>query len=1206
MHRILFIALLVVSGVSGAQAPERKESKDLELKKKEINITPDKSLAGDITRKKKKEEIAPALTYDAFRLNLEGQITSKRREQIDDLKKIIELSNDPKEKPNLLFRLGELFWEESKYYFFEANRKDDDKIRALNADNKAGVERAEAEKKELADKSHEFAQKAVEQYRRIVQEYKDFERTDEVLYFLGLNLFEMGDEKRGLAAYNRLISKYQKSRYLPDSYLAVGEFYFNNSKGKRDFLEKALENYKASAKFPENAVYGYALYKQGWCHFNMNDFDKAMDQFKAVVLYADFAGEKEVEGAPSKGGKSNRTGLAREARNDFVRAYSRGGGTPNEAKDKFSRLAKTPDDLRLMMKQLANLLYEDGKDREAAVTYNMLINERPISAEAPGFQSRIIDCIMRAGNKKMTVQAVRRLVKIMDDVLSKNPKLEEKDKKSLDEARELSERTISNLAVSWHNEAKKTRDDETFDLANDVYADYLTLFPESPKAYDLRFFWATLLSDNLNKFDTAAAEYTKVVLTDIGKVEKNAKPGKYFFEAAYASILAWDEVVKKGAFAPVPIGAAAPIPPEKKSLIDACERYLKYVEKGDKKVEIAYKVARIYYDYNHLDEAIPRYTDIALKYPDYKSENGDRVGESAANQVLDSYNLLKDWQKLNEAARKFYAADKLAVGKFRDELATYIEQSSFKLINQLEANKEYQKAAEAYLAFVTEWSKSDLADQALFNASIDFFNARMLDRAIEVRKQIIQKYPKSKFVPDTMFALAEGYEAITDFERASDYYEKYTAQFEKSRGPVGKKGVPKTPAKKDSKKDAKAKEAKEGPEQVWVEDKAQDALFNAGIFRDGLGQYKQALRNREKYLELWPASKDAEAVIKSIIDLYEKTGQWGRAQKDYEEYERKFMKEPSKVLWAEGRIAAIFEDKLKNGAGARRIYKRIGEYYSQLGKKQREALDIQALDAVARGSFVGNEDDYKKYSAVKLRWSSIQNLGELKATIAAKGNALKEVQKAYTATVVLKSADPAICALHKIGLAYDQFAEAVVNFPVPKGMTEDLLIEVRPQFEQQAQDPKNNAAEFFTAVVQKSRELDVFNQCTTAALEMLRTKYKPEQFPSMKEDVLELKFDPHKQMAIGGGVLTSIQPVPAIAPEKAAELRNKARELGRDVADLGSRPPPERDEPPPLSKSAPKATSPSTAVKATPPSARPQEVPKSAPQKDTDEPEEPL
>jgi tetratricopeptide (TPR) repeat protein len=1161
MPRSVFAIALVLSFAAVAQ--ERHEAKEVELKKKETSIVPDKSLAGDVTRKKETKSDAPAFKFDQLRAAIEGQVAGKRREQVEELQKIIDLSQDKKEKPSLYFRLGELYWEESRYYFFEANRKDDEKIAALTREDKAGVDRAESEKQDLLSQSKEYAQKAVEQYSRIVQEYKDFERTDEVLYFLGLNLMEMNDDKRALVAYTRLISKYSKSRYLPDAYLAVGEYNFNNSKSKRELLEKALDAYKNAAKFPENAVYGYAIYKQGWCYFNMNDFDKAMDQFKAVVIYADIAGQSEVEGSGK--GKSARAGLVKEARNDFVRAYARGGGGPGEAKEKFGKLAKTADDLRLMMKQLAGLYYEDGKDQDAALAYDMLIKERPTSPDAPGFQGRIVDCVMRTGKKRITVQQVRRLVKIMDDVLKGNPKMDDKDKKALDEARDLSERTTSNLAVSWHNEAKKTRDEETFGFANEVYADYLALFPENPKAYDLRFFWAGLLSDNLNKYDKAGEEYAHVFQQDIAKVEKGEKPGKFMVDAAYNSILAWDEVVKKArADGKMKTDAAADptkkanIPPEQKGLLDACEKYLKYVEKSDRRVEILYKVARVYYEYNYFDEAVARYAEIALKHPDYKAEDGSKLAEFAANQVLDSFNLLQDWVKVNEWAKKFYAEEKLATGKFREELAKLIEQSSFKLINQLEAKKEYAKAADAYMGFVTDWPKSELADKALFNASIDFFNARMLDRAIEVRKQIVTKYPKSQYVPQTMYALAEGYEAVADFESAASYYESYAGNYEKTRGPAGRRA----PA-------AAKKDAKPAAEQVWDEAKSQDALINAGVFRDGLGQYKQALHNREKYLELWPQAKDAETIEKSIIDLTEKMGQFTKVTKLLEDYEKKYVRDPNKVLYGEGRLATTYEDKLKNPRQARGIYVRVQDYYEKLTKKQQQSLDITALDAVARADFALNDDTSKKYQALKLRWSALQNVGELKGSLATKAKALEELQKTYTRTVSFKSADPAICALFKIGQAYDQFAEALANPPVPKGIPDDLLTEVKSQFDQQAQPVKDKAAEAFTAVVKKSQELDIFNPCTTAALEMLRTKYRPEQFPKMGEDVLELKLDTSHQATIGQDLLTTVQPVPVVSPEKAAELRSHTREVGRDVADLKAS---DRDfTPPPDSKPEPRS-----------------------------------
>jgi tetratricopeptide (TPR) repeat protein len=1173
MLRSAFIFVCVLSVAASAQAQEKgqekKAAKDAELGKKETSIAPDKSLAGDVTRKKTKQENAPTLQYDTFRLGVESQVNTKRKEQIEDLKKIIELSSDLKERPKLLFRLGELYWEESKFYFFEANRKDDEYIKAMNANDKAGMERAKADKEAKIEESKGQAKLAVDQYSEIIQKHKDFDRNDEVLYFLGQNLMEMGDEKKSLVAYKRLIEKYPKSKYLPDAHLAFGEFYFNSSKAKRDLIERALTSYKEAAKFPDNAVYGYALYKQGWCYFNLGDYEKAMDMYKAVILFGEIAGTEEVEG--KKGGKGNRQGLVKEARNDFVRSYARLlTGTPTEGRERFSKLAKAPDDMRTMMKQLASLYYEDGKDKEAALAFDMLIKERPTAPEAPGFQGKIIDCVMRAGNKQMTVQQVRRLVKVMDDVKAANKNCSEdaKCKGPMEEAKELSERTISNLAVNWHNEGKKTRDEPTFEFANQVYADYMALFPDSPKSYDLRFFWAELLNDNLNKYDKSAEQYTAVVMMDIAKGDKchappeldekgkpKNVPCKYLVNAAYNSILAFDEVVKKDATIKPPVlvdpTKKLDIPPSKKALLEACERYIKYVPKGEKQVEIAYKAAKIYYDYNDLDQAVPRFAEIALKHPDYKFENGDKAGEIAANLVLDSYNLLGDWGKVNEWARKFYAEERLANGKFREDLAKLIEQSAFKLVNQLEARKDYGKAAEAYLGFVAEFPRSEIADKALFNASIDFFNAKMLDRAIETRKKIIENYKKSPYVPQTMYALAEGYEAIANFDGAADYYEIYAAAYEKSLA-GSKKGAPKkaAPASKKGAKEApkpSGDDAAKG-EQVWEESKAQIALFNSGIFRDGLGVYRAALRDREKYLELWPDSKDAEAVFLSIVDLHERNNQWVKAQKQLEEFEKKYcMKDPNKMLTSEGRIASIYEDKLRNKGAARKIYDRILDYHEKLPKKIKGSLEIGALDPVARGHFIRNEDEWKKFEKLKLKWSKLTNIGELKTSILAKSKALEGIQKNYTATVGFKSADPAICALYKIGMAYDDFYKAMNGIVIPKGAPEDLQAEVHAQFAQESNPLKEKAAEAFVATVAKSQEFSIFNPCTIAALEKLRTEYKPEQYPKMGEDVMEMKLEGFKGQAIGDDLLTSIQLVPV--SEGSGDLNAKTRDVGRDVAD---------------------------------------------------------
>src|SRR5262249_59582958 len=81
----------------------------------------------------------------------------------------------------------------------------------------------------------------------------------------------------------------------------------------------------------------------------------------------------------------------------------------------------------------------------------------------------------------------------------------------------------------------------------------------------------------------------------------------------------------------------APLAPQRKTLLDACERYLKYLPKGEKRVEIAYKAAKLYYDHHRYDEAVFRFSEIALTAPDYKFDNRDPAGEIAANLVPECY-----------------------------------------------------------------------------------------------------------------------------------------------------------------------------------------------------------------------------------------------------------------------------------------------------------------------------------------------------------------------------------------------------------------------------------------------------------------------------------------------------------------------------------------------------------------------------------------
>ena len=186
-----------------------------------------------------------------------------------------------------------------------------------------------------------------------------------------------------------------------------------------------------------------------------------------------------------------------------------------------------------------------------------------------------------------------------------------------------------------------------------AYIAYLTIFPDSPKAYDLRFYHGELLFDNLQDYRQAAQEYARVVAEDVKLVDAKKKPGRWFQKAAEDSVFAWEQVVKTPDTPLSRTGSGnerpIPIPPDEQGLLSACETYAKYFPHGDKTVEVHYKAAQIYYRANRFDEAIRLFGVIATEHPD------SSLAVYSANLILDSYNIQGRYQEVHDWAKRFYA-----------------------------------------------------------------------------------------------------------------------------------------------------------------------------------------------------------------------------------------------------------------------------------------------------------------------------------------------------------------------------------------------------------------------------------------------------------------------------------------------------------------------------------------------------------------------
>jgi tetratricopeptide (TPR) repeat protein len=1099
---------LVATGAPGGAPPARAYTKD---KKDEA----------------KEQKRKPVLDYQQMRRGrkVDRQMAEKRQGIREQLEQLLAYEKDPKEVPQLQFQLAENYFEEAQSYFDMAQELDEKLVK--DPTNEKLRAQIDGEKKKFRQVEDTWRNKAIDKYKQVAQDYPEYPGRDQVLFYLGEAMWDMKRHKEALAVHKELISTYPQSVYVPDAYLAFGEFYFDKAE-----LDKALMAYKKVAEYKDSQVYMYAIYKQGWCYYNLHEWDKAKESFQEVVHMSDM----------EEGTTGRKIDLRKEALNDFTLTYSHAGGA-EAAPRVFQRLA--PKEAHGLLVNLASMFFGAGQDKKAIILYRYLIDAEKCSAEVPFYQGRVVDAASRVGDKRYTVTQVRRLLELFKSVEGcvKNP--DEKQKGRIQEARELAELTLRKLSSTWYKEAKETQQKETFEYAQELFGDYLDLFPESKDAYDMRFAYAELLFHRLGRYDRAAVEYTKLVEEDLAFLKKHGKfppketdpkkrsaPGTYLCDSAFKSMQANRELLKKDRKTEKKKTKEArkagdegkkkqtkqAIPRNKLRFIRSAEIYMDNCPQDQDVGDVKYDIAKTYYDYYHLDEAIKRFDELVRDIP--KSD----LALYSANLVLDALQEKEDFEALNTYARKYFKnQDLMANEKLRADLTRLIPEIAFKRISGLEALlakppegqpvlpevRIKSKVAFAYIGFWREFPQNSLADDALFNASILYEQAERLDKARKARELLIEKYPESDLVPGTIFNLAENYERLADFARAASLYERYAETYKKMKGlgkavsykqggKPDKKPAGKKPADKKAAKAAK-EERFEGNRRTWNLEDAQDALMNAGIYREALRQYDKAVKNRNEYVDLFPDSPDAHKVFYSIGLMHERLGKHALAAEVYKAFAQKYFKQdPDKAIAAHMKRAVLLRKQKK--PDWKEIDREIREtlkLYNAYKKKFKELPE--AAEAAAQASFILAEPTYDEYLKYKFTVITGKKAEEhLKKQLADKLKLFKKVEAVYTDVAKLKQPEWAIASLYRIGRAYENFAETFYKAPLPKGLTPEQVDIYRGQLREQGQPFEDKAVAHFKTAVEKGSELGFYSSYSQRALEKLQ-HYRPAEFP--REDL---------------------------------------------------------------------------------------------------------
>ena len=1027
--------------------------------------------------------------------------------------RIKNTDEDDPAKPQLMERMGDMLWQKARYYELEA-------YDYLSKANEAGAAGDTAKQQQLLAKKtedekigREAREEMLKLYREILKYHSDYEQIDKIRYYMAFNMAEMGYAGEAYEQYSGIVREHSNSRYLPEAFLGMAEYSFTIEED----MPTALQQYqKVVSVDPNSSAASYAMYKMGWCYFNLGEPKKALAQFEKVIREAD------------KGTDKRRTDMRKEALKDLVKAYSMwDAAKPGNARKYFKGFAADDAEVDSMMERLARLYQENGKIDESNFVYNQLIAANPGKFKIVGYQHEIMLNTETLSNPTALAEDIQRTVAIF--VKARDEKYEGATPEAVKAENDKLEQYVSDTGKWYHMTYQNTKNPLYYSLAFEIYRTYLNNFPTATDNYDVMYYYADMAYFRKN-YAEAAKGYERVL-----DINEN---GEFSKDAAHGAVLAYDQLMgenntDKEACPDIPVTPEA-APGE------ASKRYAKIDQSAEFANNSKYKAAQIYFNYNHFEESRPLFLEVTRDAP------GSEVAVYSANYLLETYRLTKQYQKMHEAITTlkansaFMANNTTYMPEFKEVLSAYERALDYKFCEEKENNKQWEDAARCYEQYAEAHKGSDDAAKARWNASIAWEKGSEVGRAIEARVALLTSGENDEhtkaLAPRAIYAIALNYHSLAVFSEAARYYEIFVNQFPEDREacvPIGA-----APSKDPC---------------------AKTALSNAAAFRSGLGEYQKAVEDYDLYAKMFPKDKAQMAQLKFATGrIYYDQKKYDMALDRFRDYLKNYAKlgSPALQVAANTFIGKCYWDKknqkeaLKSFEAAENLY--ASKSLQQWLAKAEPTESEQARNAAAEARFMRGETLFKETLDIKLSDPSVsgRKINEfLQKQLLKKAEKLQEAAPVYKDVITKFNAPKwGLAAMTRVGMMFDDVAQQIEKAPVPPGLPEEVelayveqLLDFSSKFEEQA-------ISSYVAAVKKAAETGWFSQYTTEAQRRL-FDLRPMEYRSASE----VKATPNKMVTTyhTGALFSNIEELRGnVVKEKRRVVSDDV--IGADAAPSGT------------------------------------------------------
>lgn len=545
-------------------------------------------------------------------------------------------------------------------------------------------------------------------YISFIESFPDSPGTEECLYNLANIEQKHGNDETATPYYRTLLARFPGSRLAPEVNLRLGEILFieNDFEGAQSYYQDVLAHGYSD-------YYEKALFKLGWCYYNMEDLDSAVVKFTQIAKSAP---------DPTDKGKGE---LYEESLEVLVKIFAEVGGV--EALDQYAENIDRSETEMIILHDLGDLFKEQSRYYDAIETYEELLERYPHYENAPFVTKSLITAYL-------TDMKLQKAHKLQEDLLELYGRDSAWAKVNPDPDLDLPvdaiiEESLKDVILFYHRQGREARDSEAYAKALEMYPKYLDYFPEEFDAYEIGFFYAQSLFETERWME--AAEQFEII-------SKDPEHRVHREEASYHRILSIEEGDKDETY------------PDR--IVTACLDFIELNPESDKNPLLLFKVGEVQFNNRRFDVAVSTFIWLLDAYPE------SEFFRPANFLIMESHFEEESYPEVEHWSRKIKSEFPDASPEEASRLDQLIILSMFKQAEEKERDGNHLAAAETFESLVDEFPGDKLSAQALYTAGLNYQQGGEEDRAIACYQRLIGAYGTSEYFSDSILLANPLYE----------------------------------------------------------------------------------------------------------------------------------------------------------------------------------------------------------------------------------------------------------------------------------------------------------------------------------------------------------------------------------------------------------------------------------------------------------------